>query len=263
MIRLIVDSDLHFTADGPRADKRDHAARIREVAATNSINAIICAGDLTDMGWDGKRFLCWAYGGAEDQVAPLRRWVEGLAADVAPVYLASGNHDQYVPWPYRHKGVRDFIEQRHGALRYSWRVTAPVPITESLEMQSALNSILGKAPPSPTIIYHAVCLDVYPDRAGREYLRGVMAAHPDDYFIIYFHFNLEGPYSDWWSDAEKNAFAEVLIGHRVALIVCGHWHTTALSQWRGYNVAMGAGSKVALVTLDTGLHGTTASMKLF
>lgn len=231
-LRLIIDSDLHFTESGIRADKTNHAQVIREIAARHQIDAIICAGDLTDMGWDGKRFLCWRYGGAEDQVTPLRRWVEGLEADVAPVFLASGNHDQYVPWPYRHKGVRDYIETKHRSLLYNWEYI----ISDGVNANS-------------TIKYRGVCLDVYPDKKAREYLSGVMNKWPNDRYIIYFHYNLEGDYSDWWSDSDKTKFANMLSGRNIALIICGHLHKNALTKWRGYNVAMGAGSKVAEVII--------------
>ena len=230
-MRIIVDSDLHFTESGIRSDKAAHAAVIRDLASKYNINAIICAGDLTDMGWDGKRFLCWQYGGAEDQVSPLRRWVEGLEADAAPVYLATGNHDQYVPWPYRHKGVRDYVESKHGKLHYNWDY-----VTDG------------------NIRYRAVCLDVYPDATGRKYLAGVFAQYPDDRYIIYFHYNLDGQYSDWWTEAEKTKFADMLAGRDIALIICGHWHINAHVKWRGYDVAMGAGSQVAMFTIyDSGV----------
>lgn len=249
-LRLIINSDLHFTEAGIRPDKSGHAALAREVVSKTPIDAIICAGDLTDMGWDGRRFLCWAYGGAEDQVTPLRRWVEGLEADVAPVFLASGNHDQYVPWPYRHKGVRDFIESRHGGLHYNWEIIVRLAGSDS---EADGNADDGQN----EIRYRGVCLDVYPDKAGRDYLANIIQRHPNDRYIIYFHYNLEGSYSDWWSEDEKQKFADVIAGHDIALIVCGHYHINSLKKWRGYNVAMGAGSRLAVVTLGPGIPTIT------
>lgn len=222
-LNLVIDSDLHFTAAGIRADKADHLTKIEKLSESTYIDAIICAGDLTDNGFDGKSFLCWQYGGTEDQVTPLARYIERLQT-IAPTYVAMGNHDHYVPWPYLHKGVRNFVKKRHGALLYSWECRG---------------------------IFKFICLDVYPDAAALKFLKKELKSAAQKMVIIYFHYNVEGAWSDWWTDKEKNAFLAALEPYRkqIKLIICGHRHSNYLIEWEGYNVVSGGGGKLMVCTL--------------
>lgn len=224
-LNLIIHSDLHFTADGIRPDKASNISTIENMH--EPIDAIICAGDLTHSGHDGKN-VCglWYYGGKQDQVTPLRTYIKKLE-EIAPVYLCDGNHDGYVPWPYCHKGVRDLIEERHKSLLYSW----------DLHKEGFAKS------------FHFICLSVYPDKDALKFLKADLKKNTDKYNVIYFHYNIEGRWSDWWTDVEKGAFYETIKDHNVKLIIVGHSHNNYLVKWNGINVASGAGSKVALCTI--------------
>lgn len=228
-ITLVIDSDLHFKADGIRFDKADHLAKLRQLS---DIDAIICAGDLTNNGFDGKRFLCWPYGGSEDQLSPMAQHIDELQT-IAPTYVSMGNHDNYVPWPYIHKGVRDYVVERHGGLRYSWEIK--------------------RADHAGTLmIFRFICLDLYPDSAGLRYLEAELKANPNKMIVLYFHYNVEGAWSDWWSDAEKKAFLEAIEPHRrrIKLIICGHRHANYHIVWNGYDVVSGAGSRLMVCTIS-------------
>ena len=54
--------------------------------------------------------------------------------------------------------------------------------------------------------------------------------------IPFFHYSLDGPYSDFWEDADKHAFAEALAGRNVPAIFHGHEHRVGHYVWRGYPV---------------------------
>jgi 3',5'-cyclic AMP phosphodiesterase CpdA len=238
-LRLIIDSDLHFKDGQIRKSKTDHVETILSIVPEYEVDAIICAGDLTDSGYDGKHLCCWHYGGKDDQVSPLVKFVNAIE-HTAPVYLCMGNHDNYVPWPYVHKGVRKLIIDRHGSLRYSWDLE---------KIGSDGNQVM----------YHFICLDVYPNSKSIKFLKKDLAKNSDKIIIIYFHYCLTGGFSDWWTDNEKNTFYDTIKDYNIRLIIVGHRHQNWLDKWNGIDVVSGAGAKVVLCTLD----GENTSIKQF
>jgi hypothetical protein len=79
------------------------------------------------------------------------------------------------------------------------------------------------------------CLDMYPDAATRAWLASdLRRLRPDHPLVLFFHISLEGPYSNYWSEAEKDAFAQALEGRNVLAIFHGHEHRTGHYEWRGH-----------------------------
>ena len=123
-----------------------------------------------------------------------------------PVYECSGNHDRdmlfYAP-------VLSGVKKRHGRLTYSW------------DWHDV----------------HLVCLDEYPSADNLRWLRRDLASvgrrAP---IVLYFHFSILGPYSDWWSDRQKQAFARAIEGYNIIAIFHGHFHWSEHYRWRGYDV---------------------------
>ncbi len=226
MFKFIVDSDLHFKHD-IRSVKRNNVQKITEKIKNDNIKAIICPGDLTNNGWDGKKFWKWKYGGDFNQLGPLKKdYVEPLE-DHTNVYLCAGNHDTYVPWPYFHKGVFDYIKARHGSLRYSFDLKE--------------DSDQG---------LHFICLHIYPDEDGIEFLQKDLKKNHDRKIVIYFHYNLSGPFSDWWNDEEKGVFLKTIKDYNIKAIIVGHFHKTYERDWNGYKIINGGGRNIPLVTYD-------------
>ena len=218
-IKLIIDSDLHFEKKGIRPDKENHLGKI---GTLTDIDAMICSGDLTNNGWDGKSTLGWYYGGTEDEVTPLKNFINFIETDYKiPVYICDGNHDQYVPWPYLHKAVRNYIEKKHGNLLYSWDLKG----------------------------YHFICMSVYPNADRLEFLKKDLEKNKDKPIIIYFHYCLTGAWSDWWKDSEKIAFYNTIKDYKIRLIIVGHRHSNWLDSWNGIPVASGAGDKLVICTI--------------
>jgi hypothetical protein len=82
-----------------------------------------------------------------------------------------------------------------------------------------------------------VCLDVYPDEANRRWL-GKDLAKPtrERPTVLFFHYPLRGPFSDWWKEEEKQAFARTIEGCNVIAIFHGHYHGSLHYRWKGYDI---------------------------
>lgn len=121
-----------------------------------------------------------------------------------PVFEAIGNHDVNSESP-----IKERLKRRHGGVNYSWD-------WDDLRV---------------------VCLDMYPDAATLRWLASELARldgrRP---LLLFFHYSLEGPYSDFWEDHEKEALARALEGRNVLAIFHGHEHRFGHYVWRGQRV---------------------------
>lgn len=121
-----------------------------------------------------------------------------------PVFEAVGNHDIAGDSPVTVGALR-----RHGSLVYSWD-------WEDL---------------------HLVCLGLYPDAGSLEWLaRDLGAVGRRRPVVVFFHYSIEGPYSESWTGEEKESFARALEGYNVLAIFHGHYHRAGRYQWRGHDV---------------------------
>jgi len=121
-----------------------------------------------------------------------------------PVFEAIGNHDVNSESP-----VKARVAQRHGGINYTWD-------WDELRF---------------------LCLDMYPDATTLEWLLGELKrAGQRRPLILYFHYSLEGPYSDFWEQQEKEQFARAIEGYNVLAIFHGHEHRMGHYVWRGREV---------------------------
>ena len=82
-----------------------------------------------------------------------------------------------------------------------------------------------------------VCLDMYPDAPTLAFLvRDLARVGKQRPVILFFHYSLEGPYSDFWEPEEKAAFGKALEGYNVLAIFHGHEHRMGHYSWRGHPV---------------------------
>ena len=205
-ITFLVAADTHFGAEGMVERNR------RQIDAMNVLAGrpwpqeiggvvgrplgVLVAGDLTDAGLPSS----WA--------AFVEHFglVGGDGRLDVPVYEGTGNHDRGLLPIHPVLGA---VRQRHGGLRYSWD--------------------WGEL--------HLVCLDVYPDAEGLRWLAvDLERAGRDRPVVLYFHYGLEGPFSDWWTEAEKTAFRATVQGYRILAVFHGHWHASGPYRWRGLRV---------------------------
>ena len=127
---------------------------------------------------------------------------DGLLA--YPVFESIGNHDLGPE-----SAIKDKAVLRHGGIDYSWD-------WDDL---------------------HFVCLDMYPDATTRAWLaRDLARISSRTPLVLFFHYSLEGPYSDFWEQEDKDAFAADLAGRNVLAIFHGHEHRVGHYMWRGHPV---------------------------
>jgi cytolysin (calcineurin-like family phosphatase) len=121
-----------------------------------------------------------------------------------PVFEAIGNHDVNSTSP-----IKPRVVARHGAIHYSFD-------WDDL---------------------HLVCLDMFPDARTLSFLTQDLAKvgrrRP---VILYFHYSLEGPYSDFWEPEEKTAFGKAIERYNVLAIFHGHEHRMGHYSWQGHPV---------------------------
>ena len=127
---------------------------------------------------------------------------DGLLA--YPVFESIGNHDLGAE-----ASIKDRARLRHGGIDYSWD-------WDDLRL---------------------MCLDMYPDASTRAWLAGDLARiSPGTPVVLFFHYSLEGFYSNSWEQEDKDAFAGALAGRNVLAIFHGHEHRVGHYVWRGHPV---------------------------
>jgi cytolysin (calcineurin-like family phosphatase) len=124
-----------------------------------------------------------------------------------PVFEGIGNHDKHYGFY-----VKEQIARRHGDNRYSWDWHD----------------------------LHLVCLGEAPDDEDLAWLeRDLDAVGAEIGIVIYFHFPLEGPFSQghWFGDRDyRDKFRKSIDGRNVLGVFHGHFHGTGPYQWRGLDV---------------------------
>jgi hypothetical protein len=205
-ITFFVAADTHFGVRGMEEMNRRqiegmHALPgrpwpVAEAGAIAEPLGVLIAGDLTERGRGEEWEQLVAHYGLSGGDG-LLKW---------PVHEATGNHDR----PYSGcQQIAMAVARRHGGLPYS------------LQWQGV----------------RVICLDVYPNEASREHLRRELElVGREAPVVLYFHYGLIGPYSDWWSRREKRAFLETIRGHNILGIFHGHFHATAHYKWNGFDV---------------------------
>ena len=106
-------------------------------------------------------------------------------------------------------------------------------------------------------------LDVYPDAKVLAWLARELRAKPELRalpFVVFFHYNLQDAYSDWWTAAEKAAFRDAIAGLRVLAICVGHNHATYTHKWEGRDVVCSGGDGWATVDVDDAGSAVTIQM---
>jgi hypothetical protein len=118
-----------------------------------------------------------------------------------PVFEAIGNHDVNADSPIKARAA-----ERHGAINYA------------LDWEDV----------------RFLCLDMYPDATTLRWLQAQLKkAGRTRPLVLFFHYSLEGNYSDFWEQQEKDAFAQAIEGYNVLAIFHGHEHWMGHYLWRG------------------------------
>jgi len=237
-MQFILDSDLHYSVreHGQRAmirpDKKNDVLKIIRLCNQYSIEVVLTAGDLTNTGLGRHcvldKFTCCCYPQSKlkhqgDEVkAYIEDFVETIEKDSCGiVYSCLGNHDVFTRWPYLYHPMTDFVIGRHGNEMYDF--------------------VKGGV--------HFICCSVYPDQMIIEWLKLILKKNIFGK-VIFFHYNIQGQWSDWWSDDEKEIFYNTIKESKIYAICVGHGHSSHVKYWKDIPVIRGAGESVALCTIE-------------
>jgi len=215
-----------------------------EVAAPRGV---IIAGDLTQNGQDDRALI-----GDSDEIGGFLRDYGLTGSDGQlrfPVYEGWGNHDYdagYAAGP-------DTL----------WRLAynGATPAVEAVVDRNPSRPGLAAVAPDRDGAYswdwdhvHFVQLNLFPgdapsmveaDSKLRDPRRSLTFLHDDlarieacRPVVIIFHYGFDdfGLEPRWWTDEQRDAFAQAIEGHNVIALLHGHTHTTALYEWRGIPV---------------------------
>jgi cytolysin (calcineurin-like family phosphatase) len=203
-LTFFVASDSHFGADGMREANRTLVEQMNALPGTEYPPEV---GGRVDTP-RGVLFLGDATdNGLLEEFAQFEE-VYGLTGRDGllkfPIYEAIGNHDLNATSP-----VKPRVEARHGDIHYSFDWDG----------------------------LHFVCLDMYPDARTLDWMnRDLAKQRRQAPVFFFFHYSLEGPYSDFWEASDKEAFAKAIAERNVVAIFHGHEHRLGHYEWRGHPV---------------------------
>ena len=237
-MKFILDSDLHYAVrrKGGRAiirpDKKDDVSKIIQLCNDEGINVVLVAGDLTHTGlarhclWDKLNCCCYPQTDLKHQGDQCKAYIDKFVNKIesescGKVYSCLGNHDEYTRWPYVYHPMSDFVVEKHGNEMYDF-------VSENV---------------------HFICCSVYPDAMIRQWLKVVLPKNSHGK-VIFFHYNIQGQWSDWWTKEEKEKFYDIIKDYQIYAICVGHAHVSWVKHWRDIPVIRGDGDKIALCTIE-------------
>jgi predicted phosphodiesterase len=231
---IAIISDLHFgSTEEPSRSNVEHFRNV--VILNNDVKAVIVPGDLTSAGYDGIIKFKWLWrllgkknigcigGGEVNELGLFKDNFVTPLEDAGKLVLSGyGNHDTYNGagrYP-----VLDWIRTKYGSLPYRRDISTAA---------------------GPVRIY--MC-GQFPDAGCREYLARELDTAGSEPIIIAFHYAMN---STWWSDADKNAFWDVIQDKNIKALVVGHTHESNTELWHDIPVFNASGSDFIILNLDT------------
>jgi DNA repair exonuclease SbcCD nuclease subunit len=231
MFSIVVDSDQHYysrngVVEIGRNKSETTPSKIIRIAEANKIDAIILAGDATENAYDGKKFCCGlGTNGPVDEIGAFVAEMFEPLRSRAPTFLIRGNHDlgKNEQW---YQPFTELVKREYGDLYYSRTLTS-------------------SSEKSMTIL---MC-DLYPTREIRRWMEAEL--QKDTHFVIAFHYNLIGEYSDWIPESDQKAFLEIAkkYKNKIVAIINGHRHFSGVLQYADIPVVMAAEHSSALMTI--------------
>lgn len=253
MFKFIVDSDIHFDLrENGKVEPwpykvAAHARMFDAMAADKTIELVIMAGDLCERGTSGRAHR----GEKHDELSALKAHTHMIESRetgaVKTKYkhvktlLVVGNHDTWTAAPLP---VPAWIWWRNIS---SWPLDLGNGIVYKRDHRGLTMMVLGIFP-------NAIVLPLFD-----MWLR--YAKNP---VLVVFHYNLTGPYSNFWSDGEKKNFLKIMKRwqKKIAAIVVGHYHITGESTWEGFKVIMGAADTLPVCEFDPRAEKAADSIKV-
>jgi len=222
------DSEYHNTEDAERCEfviqeMNNVQGKMRPntgLGPIQNILGVLLAGDVTLNSTTGNSFSTPEFVQFVTQYG-----LKGNDGDLNyPVYEGYGNHDFFTNdstedqnWPlYGDKPVLEAIQSRHGSLFYSWDWG----------------------------MFHIINLNLYPGSTVQannslDFLQKDLASKVGNSgkpVIIYHHYGFDDFGLQWWTDAERQAYFNVIKNYNVIGIFSGHKHWPVFGNWNGINV---------------------------
>ncbi|QKE50228.1 hypothetical protein F-VV10_0108 [Faustovirus] len=253
MFKFVVDSDIHFDLrEGGKVKPWSykvaaHKRMFDAMDADKTIELVIMAGDLCEHGASGRKYRgekADELGGLKAHVATIEARETG-AVDAkykhVKTLLCVGNHDTWTAPPL------------------------PVPAwiwwknLRSLPLDLGNGVIYKRDHRGLTMMVLGICPNAIVLPLLSLWLK--CAKNP---VLLVFHYNLQGPYSNFWTDIEKKNFLKTILPHKgkIAGIVVGHHHMTGELEWEGFKVIMGAGETLPLCEFDPRASKARDSIKV-
>ncbi len=180
---------------------------IQEMKDDEEIKFALIVGDLVDHGWANPRFNCCGCCNLIDEWHDFeQQWVVPLISQIGAsnVYLCAGNHEKILD--YRkicRKSAYKKIEESTNGINYYFKTDG----------------------------VFFLCCGIYPDFNTCLWLDDLLKWIGHRPVIIFFHYNIEGKYSDFWSDDEKNIFYNLIQKYNIKAIINGHVHKSSTYLW--------------------------------
>ncbi len=260
-MKFLVISDLHFKDSGPNSDSIKNIEKILSLDLQNlEVDLILIIGDLTDSGSNGENDCidCHFRKTNKNELIKYQEFEKKLKK---PVLLCIGNHDTYTVSINTH--IKKFFRSLFN-LKPIWpKNTIQRHILDNI---NSVSKNISKNVISKNIIstfyydkiinnIHFICLGLYPGPVELNFLKSCLT---DKYkTIIFFHYNVEGPFSDWFPENDKENFFNYIYNYTNILCICvGHRHESYVSYFlenkfsKKFKIISGAGEFPILCTIE-------------
>jgi predicted phosphodiesterase len=235
--KFLVNSDMHVGATDQDTvsqynTKKAQLVKMIEYTGENNVSFVLLAGDLTDTS-------------AQANFNSFQNdWIYPLTQTKTGIYLCHGNHDG--DDGCTKSPVVKYIKQTYGDVRYSFDFGG---------VHFVCCGMYPDYKKSNPCCFYNNCLDTITwlendlEKMAQAQQNKSIQEMP---IILFFHFNLTGDWSDWWSDENKNKLYGVLQGYNVLNIFTGHCHSTYTDVWNGIKTTCVGGDKFAICDCTNG-----------
>ena len=205
--RIYVIGDIHVGKDEIYSQKSKFISSIIDKVKNEPESMVILTGDLTENGSGYGKLCCFSCinncSGSNQTEAFINNVYKPLIKANKNIYMCHGNHDEStdnLTYP-----IVDFIQDTYGA-----------------DKKGCYYFIHNN------ICF--VCLGKYPDADALKFYSMVINRTEDKYpYVLFYHYNMYGPYSDFWTDNEKTVFTNFIDKKNIICILTGHIHDTFMS----------------------------------
>lgn len=229
--KFLAISDLHVQDDG--TSNRDSIKQyIMEYSSrpANKVKAVLMVGDLTDSATTAQ---C-------DQF--ISNWVTPLVTAGVAVYPCLGNHDAPKEGN-RNPKIVEFVDDVLGdAYCSSFDIESIHFVTCYLHPMHWQPDMLLTGEFWPRVLTNSLL-----------WMEADMWKHRNKKMVLFWHFNCDGQFSEWWFNWEKNATYKLIKNFDIQQIFVGHWHSTNTLYWGKSKLrvsCVGGGKKVAHASVD-------------